>query len=86
VFFEHIFSFVEKNWENLGFFFLIINSTNYFSLRNFFQFFYIKNLQKRNKEKPWFGFFACHFFPQFCDVGEVVVIHKLIYTDLAIKT
>jgi hypothetical protein len=40
---------------------------------------------KRNKEKPRFGFFACHFFPQFCDVGEVVVINKLIYTDLAVK-
>ncbi len=67
-------------------FFLVINSTNFFTLGLiFFPVFLYQKFEKRNKEKPWFGFFVCHFSPQFCDVGEVVVIHKLIYTDLAIK-
>jgi hypothetical protein len=64
----------------------VINSTNFFTHGFiFFPVFLYQKYEKRNKEKPWFCFFACHIFPQFCDAGEVAVIHKLIYTDLAIK-
>jgi hypothetical protein len=53
---------------------------------DFFLVFLYQNFEKKKKKKkPWFGFFACHCFPQFCDAGEVAVILKLIYTDLAIK-
>jgi hypothetical protein len=60
----------------------VINSTNFFSHGKNFQFFYIKNLKKETKKNPGLVILLAIFFHK---IGEVVVIHKLIYTDLAIK-
>jgi hypothetical protein len=65
----------------------VINSTNFFKVLDLFfsQFFYIKNLKKETKKNPGLVFLFAIFFPQFCDVGEVVVIHKLIYNRFGYK-
>ncbi len=43
-----------------------------------------KNWKKKNTS--WdLGFRTSFFFPQFCDVNKVAIIHKTIHPDLAIK-
>jgi len=56
-------------WKKIGkildLFFLVINSTNFFSLGNFFQFFYIKNLKKETKKNPGLVILLAILFPNF---------------------